>query len=219
MITSLEQRHIDLLLKRYPALEHMQNSIISAYIFMRECYKNNGKLLIAGNGGSAADADHITGELMKKFKIPRPISSELNRRLKEIDHIRGSKLAKTLEKSLMTIPLVACDALTTAFLNDVEDSSIFAQKVLGYGRPDDVFLGISTSGNSENVIMACITAKAIGMKTIGLTGANGGELKKNSDICIMVPEQETYIIQELHQPIYHCWCLMLEEFFFGNRVE
>ncbi len=210
-------RHIDLLISRYPSLEDIKNDIIDAYFILEECYKNDGKLLIAGNGGSAADSEHIAGELMKRFKTPRPISPEFAKKLKEIDPIRGENLANNLERGLMAIPLVAHEALTTAYINDVDGLGVFAQQLFGFGRPGDVFLGISTSGNSKNVMSATVVARALGIKVIGLTGNNGGELAIVADVCIKAPSNETYMIQEYHLPIYHCLCLMLEDRFFGKE--
>lgn len=210
-------RHIELLMSRYPKLAAVKNSVINAYFIMEECYKNDGKLLIAGNGGSAADSEHIAGELMKRFKTPRPISNEFAEKLKEIDAVRGESLAKNLERGLMAIPLVAHEALTTAYINDVDGLGVFAQQLFGFGRPGDVFLGISTSGNSKNIINATVVARAMGIKVIGLTGATGGELAETADVAIKVPETETYMIQELHLPVYHCLCLMLEDRFFGRN--
>lgn len=210
-------QHIELLIKRYPVLNDIKNDIIEAYLILQECYENDGKLLIAGNGGSAADAEHIAGELMKRFKSPRPISSELAEKLKQIDAVRGEQLVANLECSLMAIPLVAHEALTTAYINDVDGLGVFAQQLFGYGKRGDVFLGISTSGNSKNVMNATVIARALGIKVVGLTGKTGGELASVCDVCIKVPEIETYMIQELHLPIYHCLCLMLEDYFFGNK--
>lgn len=210
------KKHIDLLINRYPVLECIKQDIIDAYLIMEECYENGGKLLVAGNGGSAADSEHIAGELMKRFKIQRPVTEEYANKLIEIDPERGPELAKNLERSLMAIPLVAHEALTTAYINDVDGLGVFAQQLMGFGREGDVFLGISTSGNSKNVMNATVVARASGIKIIGLTGANGGELAKVSDVAIKVPETETYMIQELHLPVYHCLCLMLEDRFFGN---
>lgn len=215
----LEERlykHINTLIERYPKLEGVRQSIIDAYLIMEECYENGGKLLIAGNGGSAADSEHIAGELMKRFKIQRPVSNEYAQRLMEIDSERGRELAKNLECSLMAIPLVAHEALSTAYINDVDGYGVFAQQLFGFGRKGDVFLGISTSGNSKNIMNATVVARASGIKVIGLTGANGGELAMAADAAVKVPETETYMIQELHLPIYHCWCLMLEDRFFGK---
>ena len=215
----LEERlykYINTLIERYPKLEGVRQSIIDAYLIMEECYENGGKLLIAGNGGSAADSEHIVGELMKRFKIQRPVGDEYAQRLMEIDSERGRELAKNLECSLMAIPLVAHEALSTAYINDVDGYGVFAQQLFGFGRKGDVFLGISTSGNSKNIMNATVVARASGIKVIGLTGANGGELAMVADTAVKVPETETYMIQELHLPIYHCWCLMLEDRFFGK---
>lgn len=211
------QKHIDLLVERYPALKSIEQSIIDAYLVMEECYQDGGKLLIAGNGGSAADSEHIAGELMKRFKTPRPVSKEFAEKLIEVDPVRGENLANNLECSLMAIPLVAHEALTTAYINDVDGLGVFAQQLFGFGKPGDVFLSISTSGNSKNILPATVVAKAMGIKVIGLTGEDGGELAQVADISVKAPEKETYMIQELHLPIYHCWCLMLEDKFFGNR--
>lgn len=217
MLDNNLQKHIDLLMARYPVLETCKDDIIESYLIMEESYARGGKLLIAGNGGSAADSEHIAGELMKRFKTPRPVSAEFAKKLKEVDSERGAMLAQNLECGLMAIPLVAHEALTTAYINDVDGLGVFAQQLFGYGREGDVFLGISTSGDSRNIMNATVVARASGIKVIGLTGAKGGELAQVADVAVKVPEIETYMIQELHLPIYHCWCLMLENRFFGNR--
>lgn len=216
VLDSRLNKHIDLLISRYPVLDNIRRDIIDAYFVLEECYENDGKLLIAGNGGSAADSEHIAGELMKRFKIPRPISEEFANKLKKIDMVRGSSLEKNLECTLMAIPLVAHEALTTAYINDVDGFGVFAQQLYGFGRPGDVLLGISTSGNSENIMSATVVARALGIKVIGLTGGKGGELSNVADVAIKVPGTETYMIQELHLPVYHCLCLMLEDHFFGE---
>lgn len=215
MLDKKIQRHLDLLIDRYPQLLNCKEDIEKAYLILEECYENDHKLLIAGNGGSAADSEHIAGELMKRFKIQRPIPSDFAKKLKEIDQTRGEDLANNLERGLMAIPLVAHEALTTAYINDVDGLGVFAQQLYGFARLGDVFLGISTSGNSKNVMSATVVAKALGIKVIGLTGKDGGELVKMADVTIRVPETETYMIQELHLPVYHCLCLMLEDRFFG----
>lgn len=208
-------KHIDQLMERYPKLEPCRNDIIAAYEILEECYRTDHKLLIAGNGGSAADSEHIAGELMKRFKTPRPVTPEFAAKLKEIDPVRGEELSRNLERGLMAIPLVAHEALSTAYINDVDGLGVFAQQLFGFGRHGDVFLGISTSGNSKNVMSATVVARAIGIKVIGLTGARGGELANVADVTIRVPETETYMIQELHLPVYHSLCLMLEDRFFS----
>ena len=209
-------KHVDLLVERYPKLAVCRDDIIKAYEILEECYEGDHKLLIAGNGGSAADSEHIAGELMKRFKTPRPVPTEFSQKLKSIDPERGENLSKNLERGLMAIPLVAHEALTTAYINDVDGLGVFAQQLYGFGREGDVFLGISTSGNSKNVMSATVVARALNIKVIGLTGAAGGELGTVADVCIRVPETETYMIQELHLPVYHCLCLMLEDRFFGS---
>ena len=216
MLEEKLQKDIDLLMKRYPVLETCKEEIIGGYELMETCYKNGGKLLIAGNGGSAADSEHIAGELMKRFKTPRSIPEDLKKKLIEVDSIRGENLAKNLERPLMAIPLVAHEALTTAYINDVDGLGVFAQQLYGFGREGDVFLGITTSGNSQNVMSATVVARALGIKVLGLTGENGGELSQVANVCVKVPETETYMVQELHLPVYHCWCLMLEDKFFGK---
>lgn len=208
-------RTLDGLVQRYPVLAPCRQSITAAYELLKTCYQNGGKLLIAGNGGSAADAEHIAGELMKRFQTPRPVSREFAEKLMAVDPVRGAELARNLECSLMAIPLVAHEALTTAYINDVDGYGVFAQQLFGYGRPGDVFLGISTSGNSKNIMSATVVARALDIKVIGLTGQGGGQLAGISDVAIKVPETETYRIQELHLPVYHCLCLMLEQTFFG----
>ena len=205
---------IEPLLTRYPILEQAKDDIIKGYLVLQELYHNGGNLLIAGNGGSAADAEHIAGELMKRFQKPRPVSKEFAEKLIQIDPQRGVSLSKNLECSLMAIPLVAHEALTTAYINDVDGLGVFEQQLFGYGKFGDVFLAISTSGNSQNVLNAVVVAKALGMKVIGLTGKDGGELAQLADVAVKAPETETYKIQELHLPIYHWWCMVLEEYFF-----
>lgn len=211
-------KHINSLINRYPTLISCKDDIIDAYFLMEECYSRGGKLLIAGNGGSASDAEHIAGELMKSFKCPRPVSSDFAKKLIEIDPIIGKELSQKLEQSLTVIPLVAHEAFSTAYLNDVDGLCVFAQQLFGFGRTGDVFLAISTSGNSKNILNASVVARALGINVIGLTGKSGGELAKVSDISVKVPETETYMIQELHLPIYHCWCMLLEERFFARGI-
>jgi D-sedoheptulose 7-phosphate isomerase len=210
------EKHVELLIQRYPGIKLIKDNIISAYFMMEKCYERNGKLLIAGNGGSASDSEHMAAELMKSFKALRRVNKEFAGRLQYIDEKKGKFLADCLEYALPAIPLVSQGALITAYLNDVGWEGIFAQQILGYGNAGDVFLGVSTSGNSENIINAAITAKAMGIGVIALTGKKGGQLADFADIAVRVPEEETYVIQELHLPIYHCWCLMLEEKYFGK---
>lgn len=207
--------HIDVLVERYPGLGCCRDSILEAYNILEEAYANGRKLLVAGNGGSASDSEHIVGELMKEFKLKRKIYSAQIDRLMKIDAEMGTVLAEHLQGSLPAISLVGEPSLTTAFMNDAVSVLVFAQQVNGLGRAGDVFLGISTSGNSKNVLYAAVAAKSKGLKVIGLTGEKESRLMEFADVCIRVPETETYRIQELHLPVYHCLCLMLEEKFFG----
>lgn len=208
-------KHMDLLLERYPSLVACKNDIIMAYDMLENTYGNERKLLVCGNGGSASDSEHIVGELMKEFKLKRKVFSQQTEAMKAIDPELGATLAQHLQGALPAITLTAHSSLTTAFMNDSEPVLVFAQQVNGYGIKGDTFLGISTSGNSMNVLYAAVTAKAKGMKVIGLTGQRESKLSKIADVCIRVPETETYKIQELHLPVYHCLCLMLEDHFFG----
>ena len=212
------EKYITVLCERYPVLKSVENEISKAYLLLEESYKNGGKLLIAGNGGSAADAEHIVGELMKGFKLSRKLQADFADKLIKENSEFGTVLAENLQGALPAIALDGHPALSTAYMNDCEPVLCFAQQVYGYGKAGDVFLGISTSGNSKNILYAATTARAIGMKVIGLTGAKNSKLDQMCDVCIKVPQTETYKIQELHLPVYHCLCLMLENEFFekGN---
>jgi len=208
--------YIKLLIERYPILEKVQDDILNAYKILEECYLNGGKVLVCGNGGSASDSEHIVGELMKGFKNPRYLNSDLKNKLEEIDPNVGEVLGNNLQMPLEAIALTGGISLNTALINDCNNGGelTFANQVLGYGHKGDVLIGISTSGNSKNVYNACVVAKAKELKIIGLTGKTGGKLKEISDVTIIAPSDETYMIQELHLPIYHTLCLMLEEKFF-----
>lgn len=208
------QKHIELLVERYPSLAPIKDDIVAAYLLLAESYQNGGKLLIAGNGGSAADAEHMVGELMKSYKLRRKVENDFAQKLVAEDQELGKVLAENLQGALPAIALDGHLSLSTAYMNDCEPLLCFAQQVNGFGRPGDVFVGISTSGNSKNVLYAAVAARAKGMKVLGLTGANDSKLKELSDVCIQVPQTETYMVQELHLPIYHCLCLMLEDKFF-----
>ena len=208
-------KHVDLLIERYPALDVCRQNIILAYQILEEAYSAGRKLLVAGNGGSASDSEHIVGELMKEFKMKRKIYAAQIDRLMKIDEEMGTVLADHLQGALPAISLVGEPSLTTAFMNDAVPELVFAQQINGLGRAGDVFLGISTSGNSKNVLYAAVAAKSKGLKVVGLTGEKENRLMEFTDVCIRVPETETYKIQELHLPVYHCLCLMLEEKFFG----
>lgn len=211
------EEQLNLLIERYPKLAACKEDIRNAYELLEVAYTSGRKLLVCGNGGSASDSEHIVGELMKEFKLKRKVYSDQAAALKEIDPELGQILADNLQGALPAICLTGHSSLTTAFMNDANADLVYAQQVNGYGKAGDVFLGISTSGNSKNVLYAAVNAKAKGLKVIGLTGAKENKLMKYADVCIRVPETETYKIQELHLPVYHCLCLMLEEKFFGEK--
>lgn len=218
MLNSLSiklQAHIHTLIERHPALKCCEDSIAKAYLLMEQSYLSQHKLLVAGNGGSAADSEHIVGELMKGFKLPRTLNNEFARTCQAINPEMGTTLSEHLQGALPAIALTGHLGLSTAFMNDCAPELVFAQQMYGFGQADDTFLAISTSGNSKNIIYAAIVAKAKGIKIVGLTGSKESKLSALADVCIQVPETETYKIQELHLPVYHCLCLMLEDRFFG----
>jgi len=204
------------LVNRYPVLEAVREKLWEAYQVLEACYAHGNKLLIAGNGGSCADAEHIVGELMKGFVKRRELPKELQESLRAKDEENGAFLAASLQGGLPAIALNGHPGLSTAFANDVNADMVYAQQVCGYGLPGDVLLGISTSGNAQNVDYAVTVAKAKSMPVIGLTGKDGGKLARRADVAIVVPENETFKIQELHLPVYHALCLLLEERFFGE---
>lgn len=206
-------KYIDQLIERYSVLNVCKKDIEVAAKAMIESFNNGGKLLVAGNGGSCADSDHITGELLKSFCKKRIPSADFINQIKAIDADTGTYLADKLQGSLPAIALTNNTALMTASLNDVDGNVMFAQQVNGYGTKGDIFLGISTSGNSKDIVYSTVVAKARGLKTIALTGKTGGRLKTLAEICIVVPQNETFMIQELHLPVYHALCLEIEEAF------
>lgn len=210
-------KHIEFLISRYPVLAECAADIEKSFELLKNCYSNGNKLLIAGNGGSCADSAHIVGELMKGFKLPRRCPEDFSRRLEEVGGEQGAYIAQRLQGALPAINLCEHAALNTAYMNDMEGGGLltFAQQVYGYGKKGDVFWGITTSGNSKNIISAAIVAKAAALKVIALTGAGGGKISGIADVTIAVPVKETYMVQELHLPVYHCLCLMLEEHFFN----
>ncbi len=208
--------YVDELIKRFPLLECCKEDIIKAFSIIVESYNHKGKLLVAGNGGSASDAEHIVGELMKSFCKKRNLPSYLSKKIMALDCAEGEIIIGNLEFALPAIALSAQEALLTAYSNDRDFTDSYAQQVLGYGIKGDVFLGISTTGNSPNVIHAAIVAKALDMKVIGLTGNGGGKLAQLSDARIVIPETSTYKIQEYHLPTYHCLCRMIEDYYWGE---
>lgn len=203
------------LLNRYVQLDYLENAVYQATESIIQAYKNGGKVLVCGNGGSCSDADHIVGELMKSFEGHRPLNSELQHKLKEFSPERGEMLAEKLQQGLPAISLTVHQSLITAIANDIHGDVIYAQQVIGWGKAGDILIGLSTSGNSKNVIDALIVAKAKGLTTIGLTGETGGKMKEWCDILINVPETRTAYVQELHLPVYHAICMMVEKEMFG----
>ncbi len=200
------------LFENYPALEECRDDVKNTYEILEATYKNGGKILVCGNGGSAADCEHIVGELMKGFRLKRPLSE------KEISafssYKNGEEIAKTLQKGLPAISLVSHTGLMTAYMNDCDADSVFAQQVYGYMNYGDTLIALSTSGNSENVCRAAITARAKGGKVVAFTGVEGGRLSGLSDSAVKLPSTDTARIQEYMLPLYHCLCAMLEEEFF-----
>ncbi len=203
-------KHTDLLIERYPALSTCRVDIEAAVSTIVSMHRAGGKLLLCGNGGSAADCEHISGELLKGFLLKRPLTDG---ELCEVDDI----IRQNLQRGVAAIPLPSFSALSTAFSNDVSPENTFAQLIFALGSKADVFLGISTSGNAENVCRAAMVAKSMGMPTLSMTGKLGGELANICDINIRVPEQETFKIQELHLPVYHAICAEVEEILFGGN--
>jgi D-sedoheptulose 7-phosphate isomerase len=206
--------HLQKLIERYPVLESVKGDIKAAFDILSESFANGGKLLIAGNGGSSADAEHITGELMKNFVKKRKLPGSFAESIKNIDSEIADYLIPRLEPGLPAISLTGHASLNTAAINDIDGNITFAQQLNGFGREGDVFLGISTSGNAKNIMYAAVVARAKNIKVIILSGGSGGILRRFADVSVVVPETETYKIQELHLPIYHCLCLALEDHFF-----
>ena len=205
---------LDELMKRYPSLSSCKTDIENAAQAMIDCYTQSGKVMTCGNGGSCADADHIVGELMKGFLKKRPLSdAQKHRMLEQYPKLNIDFLDK-LQCGLPALSLSSLTALNTAFSNDVDPDLVYAQSVFGLGKQGDVLICISTSGNAETVYAAATVARSLGITVIGLTGINGGKLNKAADICIRVPESETFKAQELHLPVYHYLCAAAEAHFF-----
>jgi D-sedoheptulose 7-phosphate isomerase len=205
------KEHLHELMERHPQLAGCRADIEAAADLLADCYRQDGTVYICGNGGSAADAEHIVGELMKSFTARRAVSAEV------IERIGDPTLTDHLEGALRAVSMCGHVSLSTAFANDVAPELVFAQQVYGWGRLGDVCWGLSTSGNSNNVIAALKVARAKDMKTLGMTGQGGGEVAVLCDVCIRVPETETYKVQELHLPVYHTLCRMLETTYFGDE--
>ena len=201
--------HVADLVRRHPRLKECAVEIGDAYRVLADCYRAGNKVLICGNGGSAADAEHWSAELMKGFYKMRPLPESIERRL-------TPDLAGNLQGALPTIPITGFNALSTAFANDNNIEFLFSQLVMGLGRPGDALIAISTSGRSKNILYAVQTAIAAGMKTVGLTGRESSTLSDLADVTIRVPAREVHVIQEYHLPVYHTISLMLEDEFFGD---
>lgn len=204
---------MELLLKRNPALSAVKNDILAAEAMMIDVYKNGGKLLMCGNGGSASDCEHIAGELMKSFKRKRPLSAELTAALEALGE-DGAYLATTLEGALPAVSLCGHPSLSTAYANDREPDAVFAQQVNALGEKGDMLIALTTSGNSRNCVLAAYVARAKGMKVLAITGERGGKIKELADITIALPATETYMVQELTLPVYHYLCAATEDYFF-----
>ncbi len=202
------------LLTRYPQLQGCKDEIRTAADAIIACYQKGGKLLLCGNGGSCADCDHIVGELMKGFIKKRPLSAEQKAKMQAKAPQLQEELLHKLQGGLPAIALPAITALNTAFCNDVDPELLFAQSLMSLGRAGDILVALSTSGNAKNVYAAAKVAKGLGLTVLALTGGNGGLLARVADICIIVPESETFKVQELHLPIYHYLCAAVEEAFF-----
>jgi D-sedoheptulose 7-phosphate isomerase len=209
------ERILNELTERYAALTPIKNEVKKAYETLYGCFVGGGRVYLCGNGGSAADCEHMAGELLKCFKIPRPLDESLKSALAAYGE-DGELLARSLEQGLPVVSLCGHVAFSTAFANDNTPALVFAQQVSDYGKKGDVLVAFSTSGNSKNCVYAAICAKALGMKVVTLTGGTGGRLKELSDVTVIAPEKETYKIQEYHLPIYHALCAMLEEEFYGK---
>ncbi len=187
----------------------MNEYIQPASDILTDCFRRGGKLLLCGNGGSAADCAHITGELAKGFLLRRPLPDSLKTAI-------GQPWANDLQQALPAIDLTCNNALIAAVANDLGGDNAYAQQVMAYGRPGDVLLGISTSGNAENVCRALITARAMGMTTIGMTGCGGGRMAQLCDLLARAEASETYLVQEEHLAFYHRLCISVEEAMFGQ---
>jgi phosphoheptose isomerase len=201
---------------RYPDMRQCETAVRLARSTITAAFENGHKLMACGNGGSAADSEHVVGELMKSFRFKRPIPKEFRDAYRRVN---GEDAPEWLEGTLPAISLVSQTALSTAFGNDEASVGIFAQQVLGYGRAGDVFLAISTSGNSNNVVEAAKVARALGVKVISLTGARESRLTPLSDVCVQVPRTEVFQVQELHLPVYHCLCAAAEADLFGEAED
>jgi len=209
--------NVSKLFSLFPALSCVEESINQAFEIIKDTFTSDGTMFVCGNGGSAADAEHMVGELMKGFLLPRPVNQAFKNTILGLYGEEVSTITSSLQEGMRAISLNGHPSLTTAFGNDVDYSMVFAQQLYVLGRENDLLVGFTTSGNSGNVISALKVAKAKNIKTIVFTGQDGGESVKLADCCIKAPETETYRVQEYHLPIYHALCAMLEEHFYGSK--
>lgn len=210
----MPKKILDELLERYPELEYLREDISKAFSLICNAFESGGKLLVCGNGGSAADADHIVGELMKGFLLKRPLPVNEKEKLRAAGDATG--IGDHLQIGLPAINLCAQSGLMTAFINDCNADDVFAQQVYAYARNSlDILLGLSTSGNSRNVVNAVITARAIGIPSVAITGKKESKLSSLATVCLRLPSDETFKVQEYTLPVYHCLCAMVEQYFFG----
>lgn len=209
--------HLSTLIQRYPVLAPMATPLSDACGLLETSFRSGGRLLLCGNGGSACDCEHIAGELMKSFVLPRALGTADRAALAAAGD--DGLLASTLQNGLPCLVLNGLPGLSSAFQNDADPVLTFAQQAWVYARPGDVLLGITTSGSSRNVVLAAQAARARGAKVIGLTGAKQGKLAPLCDVLLSVPDTETYRVQELHLPVYHAICLELEARFFGKEMQ
>ena len=216
MITEYNEKS---LYERFPSLCECKNEIEKMVLMMLDTYKRGGKILLCGNGGSCADCDHIVGELMKSFMYERKTEAEFVKKLKAVFGDEAERVAECLQTGIPAISLPSQTAVMTAYLNDVEPEYVYAQLTYGYARENDMLIALSTSGNSKNVLNAVKVAKALGIKTASITGANESSLSRLCDVCVRVPETETYKVQELTLPVYHHLCSSLEKILFGGNAE
>jgi len=215
-MNDMVQNEFDLLFIHYPVLKDCGKSIVDAYQLLSHCYHHKGLIMVCGNGGSAADAEHMVGELMKGFKLRRPLNKAQCLLLQATFPDDSDFLSENLQQAIPAISLVSQTSVLTAIVNDVKSEMVFAQLVSGYGKSGDALIGLSTSGNSKNVVNACKVAKAFGIHTIGFTGEQESLLSEICDVTIRVPAQDVYRVQKLHLPVYHTLCTMLEIDAFGE---
>jgi D-sedoheptulose 7-phosphate isomerase len=205
------------LISRFPELSEQAENIRKTFSFCVETYAKGGTVFLCGNGGSAADAEHIAGELLKEFKLKRKVDAVTREGLSQQFGEEGKFISDRLQRGLRTIALTGHPAFSTAYANDVEGKLVFAQQLYALGKKNDTLIGLSTSGNSANVLMCLMLAKVMKIKTAAMTGAGGGKCLNIADCCIRAPARETYLVQEYHLPIYHTLCLMIEEHFYGGQ--